>query len=190
MRGTANEVTTSTTTDRITPACAGNSRASPKYRIILKDHPRVCGEQHFLAHHQRQYLGSPPRVRGTVSVRAGNSITVGITPACAGNSSIFKGTGCDHEDHPRVCGEQPNYGPWYYAKEGSPPRVRGTVIVRHTFLRCPGITPACAGNRRKSALAMGWFGDHPRVCGEQLFLARRRTLPPGSPPRVRGTAAD
>ena len=146
MRGTANEVTTSTTTDRITPACAGNSRASPKYRIILKDHPRVCGEQHFLAHHQRQYLGSPPRVRGTATPAPPWGHIPRITPACAGNRIYPSSTRIAYQDHPRVCGEQ--YRPQLCGVDGvgSPPRVRGTAALVKNNTAVNRITPACAGN--------------------------------------------
>ncbi len=70
------------------------------------------------------------------------------------------------------------------------------------------ITPACAGNRYiyrnatwvagdhprvcgeqlRPAVYCGCTGDHPRVCGEQSRTGVRVRRPPGSPPRVRGTA--
>ena len=65
VRGTANEVTTSTTTDRITPACAGNSGGSYWMRTHPQDHPRVCGEQRLPGRYSPTGRGSPPRVRGT-----------------------------------------------------------------------------------------------------------------------------
>ena len=65
--------------------------------------------------------------------------------------------------------------------------MRGTApgqIVKSSYT---GITPACAGNRRCSALAPGLNRDHPRVCGEQSSRCTPRARPSGSPPRVRGT---
>ena len=50
-----------------------------------KDHPRVCGEQHYLKKGKRHILGSPPRVRGTEVSTSGGDHAVRITPACAGN---------------------------------------------------------------------------------------------------------
>ncbi len=50
-----------------------------------------------------------------------------------------------------------------------------------------GITPACAGNSCVRPVYCGCTGDHPRVCGEQSRTGVRGR-PPGSPPRVRGTA--
>ena len=50
------------------------------------------------------------------------------------------------EDHPRVCGEQSLEDTDRGANGGSPPRVRGTVVVGSTKTPSRGITPACAGN--------------------------------------------
>ena len=50
---------------RITPACAGNSRLLDNPCIIWRDHPRVCGEQPGRLPGLLPGRGSPPRVRGT-----------------------------------------------------------------------------------------------------------------------------
>ena len=88
VRGTAHMGSTAQAQDRITPACAGN-----RCREALKDgkgedHPRVCGEQDSPAWRKDGGQGSPPRVRGTVTIGAGGTGGSGITPACAGNSRI------------------------------------------------------------------------------------------------------
>ena len=67
----------------------------------------MCGEQRGKYMILYRMVGSPPRVRGTVSFGFGLDSDSRITPACAGNSIIFcKSTG-NIRDHPRVCGEQP-----------------------------------------------------------------------------------
>ena len=72
----------------------------------------------------------------------------------------------------------------------SPPRVRGKggrfAGLAHRF----GITPACAGKRRPGFRLIHANGDHPRVCGEKFMLPWLNALELGSPPRVRGKAAD
>ena len=73
---------------RITPACAGNSPAFTAVSDPLKDHPRVCGEQQESHMTSRSTLGSPPRVRGTVIETYQEKESLGITPACAGNSEM------------------------------------------------------------------------------------------------------
>ena len=87
-----------------------------------------------------------------------------------------------------MCGEQSKRFLLPSLREGSPPRVRGTVQSRHIGHISHGITPACAGNRTADANARFLTKDHPRVCGEQ-FSQKQAYLPGrGSPPRVRGTA--
>ena len=75
-------------------------------------------------------------------------LAAGITPACAGKSSLPTHTVCALWDHPRVCGEKlpltgPGWWPW-----GSPPRVRGKASHHEVCVLILGITPAYAGKRR------------------------------------------
>ena len=51
---------------------------------------------------------------------------------------------------------------------------------------CGGITPAYAGKRSSVCPASPKTRDHPRVCGEKPFPQLESTVPPGSPPRMRG----
>ena len=172
---------------RITPACAGNSWRRRSYRGLRWDHPRVCGEQP--AHHGPDHgpQGSPPRVRGTGLCPGEAGRIRRITPACAGNSwHVPQGPG-RFQDHPRVCGEQMKTSDTLQVGMGSPPRVRGTGRIRIDAYESTGITPACAGNRRRYPRYSVPPGDHPRVCREQYTLQSRRPTLSGSPPRVRGT---
>ena len=69
---------------------------------------------------------------------------------------------------------------------GSPPRVRGKVILglqKETALR---ITPACAGKSRGQRRCLGKRQDHPRVCGEKNACGCESSILSGLPPRVRG----
>ena len=91
---------------RITPACAGNSYFFTAAYALLKDHPRVCGEQEEGKSMKNIMEGSPPRVRGTGVSRHLGHDTARITPACAGNSSLLCPFSEQSWDHPRVCGEQ------------------------------------------------------------------------------------
>ena len=110
-----------------------------------------------------------------------------ITPACAGNSGWHTRVSPIPRDHPRVCGEQFNKIRVCGSEEGSPPRVRGTVVVVELWPPEPGITPACAGNSRSRYHCERKPWDHPRVCGEQYPNKHEDTVKKGSPPRVRGT---
>ena len=126
-------------------------------------------------------------MRGTVRFNGRPTITVRITPACAGNSIRLLQLQAGQEDHPRVCGEQAYSSSSSPPAAGSPPRVRGTVSYIVITWKSRRITPACAGNswRRIYGWESSW--DHPRVCGEQHGAQRFCGYHRGSPPRVRGT---
>ena len=90
----------------ITPACAGKRVRADRQWHKDRDHPRVCGEKVSSAALMMIVAGSPPRVRGK-AVAAYNSVAAeGITPACAGKSTLRKTAGSTYRDHPRVCGEK------------------------------------------------------------------------------------
>ena len=188
VRGTGQKPPCRENSPRITPACAGNSARGYDRVRFGGDHPRVCGEQRFSNRASRYRVGSPPRVRGTVSASSEVSPGFRITPACAGNSRTFPPDRPRKWDHPRVCGEQEHDPSVQRAPEGSPPRVRGTEKNNCVENLEWGITPACAGNRRIPRRQLPGSRDHPRVCGEQLQIESEKSNNKGSPPRVRGTA--
>ena len=150
----------------------------------------MCGEQVLLYPANPSFTGSPPRVRGTVHGGPRGREGWRITPACAGNSWHRHSHRIERSDHPRVCGEQ-SAAPSMMARPlGSPPRVRGTGDFSIDVKQSIWITPACAGNSRVIGSAAYPGSDHPRVCGEQLYLVIVKRNEEGSPPRVRGTVAD
>ena len=111
--------------------------------------------------------GSSPRVRGTLHRITVRRAKPGIIPACAGNT---------YKDRMRV-----EY------REGSSPRVRGTRFVDDLPVGQAGIIPACAGNTSARKPSYPPKRDHPRVCGEHMWVLVTLALKRGSSPRVRGT---
>ena len=147
VRGTVASAGSQSSNLRITPACAGNSRAAYIHLAAARDHPRVCGEQPPFWYTGGTEKGSPPRVRGTGRREWRTWGWKRITPACAGNSPRFRRCRWWPKDHPRVCGEQATLLVARISEAGSPPRVRGTDNDGIPRLQSHGITPACAGNR-------------------------------------------
>ena len=186
VRGKRNKVVTSTSDQRITPACAGKTESSAPVSGRFTDHPRVCGENDIYLRGSTRFRGSPPRVRGKPAHLYVPKAAPRITPACAGKTDSGSGAGSAGTDHPRVCGENRlDYADlWTYG--GSPPRVRG----KQAFLSRRGlwarITPACAGKTRSVTSVLPSSSDHPRVCGENCSFAFLTSVYFGSPPRVRG----
>ena len=111
---------------------------------------------------------------------------VRITPACAGKRLLRSGLPGAQKDHPRVCGEKYHRLVVCPQHKGSPPRVRGKVVVVLAVPSPLGITPACAGKRRGPPRGISAKRDHPRVCGEKQGRGETLGAGVGSPPRVRG----
>ena len=89
----------------ITPACAGKTVPVCRDVVMQQDHPRVCGENLLTNLRNLRALGSPPRVRGKLTIVYNKNLLLRITPACAGKTlcdGLHRRCG---EDHPRVCGE-------------------------------------------------------------------------------------
>ena len=138
-------------------------RLSPS---CMRDHPRVCGEHQPVRFTSAVVRGSSPRVRGTHQGESADGATLGIIPACAGNTRSVLNMPASYEDHPRVCGEHyktEDRGESYW---GSSPRVRGTPALPGRDSTRSGIIPACAGNTFMQLLmTMTKNGSSPRVRG-------------------------
>ena len=85
-----------------------------------------------------------------------------------------------------MCGENLPYPIEKTTLPGSPPRVRGKHVRRDKKCSATGITPACAGKTNAKRRIGRIYGDHPRVCGENLARPWRFDTALGSPPRMRG----
>ena len=146
----------------------------------------MCGEKCYPNNHLQGNKGSPPRVRGKETRCRLRLPTSGITPACAGKSTSALKDFSGVEDHPRVCGEKTYTPPICAACCGSPPRVRGKVMLAEEKYVEVRITPACAGKRVRLSWMLQKHMDHPRVCGEKTSANHFCHPSIGSPPRVRG----
>ena len=167
VRGKGNTVEILDWTGRITPACAGKSIIRRTFFRFLEDHPRVCGEKFAPDYLDITATGSPPRVRGKVLRILRHRNSAGITPACAGKSTIPVAGFPTGGDHPRVCGEKSKRVNSTKRIEGSPPRVRGKAGLPFSSCSKIGITPACAGKSTAGVPVRRRSRDHPRVCGEK-----------------------
>ena len=148
--------------------------------------PRVYGEKRDDKPAFEQIKGSPPRVRGKVFCTPSFAPNSGITPACAGKRPANTCRNRSNGDHPRVCGEKDHRRCAALLCQGSPPRVRGKVLISEAVPSSAGITPACAGKSFSGNFSPARMKDHPRVCGEKPAHAPSLRAPSGSPPRARG----
>ena len=73
---------------RITPACAGKTKALAGVDRHVEDHPRMRGEDTTLKKFEYPSIGSPPHARGRQLREPRFRHFTGITPACAGKTLI------------------------------------------------------------------------------------------------------
>ena len=136
------------------------------YRLLSRITPAYAGKSTFHAINRQIATGSPPPMRGKVTVNPDGSVTHGITPAYAGKSVYT-----------------------YLILEsctGSPPPMRGKAFFRKTFFTGRRITPAYAGKRGGRLRRHCESEDHPRLCGEKKKPHHTVQKGLGSPPPMRG----
>ena len=108
----------------------------------------------------------------------------GITPACAGTFKDCKNRSVGCQDHPCVCR---NIYPAAFSLlilSGSPLRVQEHCDVINIASAYSRITPACAGTFSINSNTYNRVQDHPCVCRNILYLAKKKLLLLGSPLRV------
>ena len=166
MRGKRHHFAPRLSRNRITPAGAGKTAAGLSDCRAGWDHPRRCGENPVLHDFRAVSAGSPPQVRGKHSTDELTPQQIRITPAGAGKTLLLllKLSAC--RDHPRRCGENPEYGAAPRVVPGSPPQVRGKRHSPRPRKSQDRITPAGAGKTCCCICACGCCWDHPRRCGE------------------------
>ena len=110
---------------RITPAYAGKSRFAHYGERGERDHPRLCGEKSTEDTSDATKEGSPPPMRGKVSLTLAADVCGRITPAYAGKSTSVLLQSGYLQDHPRLCGEKLFHFRLPCRAPGSPPPMRG-----------------------------------------------------------------
>ncbi len=146
LRGTRALLAMSVNRVGIIPALAGNTVDVHRSSLMMRDHPRACGEHHWALRSRSPWTGSSPRLRGTLEFFAHGVFSFGIIPALAGNTLSLSCFGLIRWDHPRACGEHAARLIMLSIVLGSSPRLRGTPRRTACGATASGIIPALAGN--------------------------------------------
>ena len=206
VRGALCDVADSDEHAGIIPACAGSTVRACSLRLVMWDHPRMCGEHWMLALTVDGEEGSSPHVRGARVDFLPDQLEVGIIPACAGSTCAVSCPLPSVRDHPRMCGEHAWFEACRVELEGSSPHVRGARSLPAMPCGVRGIIPACAGSTGwgpspspPSGIIPACAGstadwnhgghcqrDHPRMCGEHILKLPAGLEAAGSSPHVRG----
>ena len=157
MRGKGQFASMSGRYQGITPAYAGKSKHPHSDQRLSQDHPRLCGEKCGVLFLSFTCSGSPPPMRGKGYLLYFFQHFSGITPAYAGKRIDWNFNPVAYKDHPRLCGEKLVYTQSEHLSRGSPPPMRGKVLLLQHHVFSPGITPAYAG---KSPTGFLRYHDH------------------------------
>ena len=76
---------------RIIPASAGSTGEGFRFRVVGRDHPRVCGEHSLLMSRMSRFAGSSPRLRGALIGSRRPRWGRRIIPASAGSTGRCPG---------------------------------------------------------------------------------------------------
>ena len=150
---------------RIIPAYAGQISEAPVRRIWRRDHPRIRGTNWYTDTAQAFIWGSPPHTRDKLRILELCFVSVGITPAYAGQMGNSPPSLHILRDHPRIRGTNERHGYTAHVQMGSPPHTRDKYQQRTLRHFRSGITPAYAGQIKKSSKSLGDMKDHPRIRG-------------------------
>ena len=173
----------------ITPACAGKTHSGVVHCLLLRDHPRMRGEDSNCHSATQGQQGSPPHARGRQPHPDRPPFYRRITPACAGKTVGCQRSRCYPRDHPRMRGEDCTFPRTFVYQSGSPPHARGRLNLESSPCIGAGITPACAGKTVWSIVLRVMYPDHPRMRGEDPKYQLPHGEGSGSPPHARGRPA-
>ena len=148
------------------PAHAGKTAYSRSGSMMMTAHPRACGENGKNALLEMRELGSSPRMRGKLSLFDPNIPNVGLIPAHAGKTPVFRKYRITPWAHPRACGENDQCTSVRRLAPGSSPRMRGKLTIHPNYAVTDGLIPAHAGKTPDIPLVGTSTTAHPRACGE------------------------
>ena len=112
----------------IIPAYAGSTRVGESWTVRHRDHPRIRGEHSSPSTSRSTSWGSSPHTRGArLSGECGHS-GVGIIPAYAGSTRLWRPCRRRPWDHPRIRGEHIIFRSIAAFEVGSSPHTRGAHL--------------------------------------------------------------
>ena len=150
----------------ITPAYAGNTCFLRIRGAGVWNYPRLRGEYVFDPLVSVVSPELPPLARGIPSDSRAFHLEHGITPACARNASVQVPRFLSHRKYPRLRGEYVASPRLVNSAWELPPHARGIPVSIPVYFPIGGITPACAGNTLRLAIAGRSAQNYPRLRGK------------------------
>ena len=151
------------------PACAGSTNSHKHILSSKRAHPRLCGEHSPIFQGALTTVGSSPLARGTRLAICGLVAGLGLIPARAGNTWVFRRFRAWTWAHPRLCGEHMLRTDGTKDALGSSPPVRGALASTLGLSISSGLIPARAGSTAMTIVFKLSQRAHPRPCGEHAL---------------------
>ncbi len=152
---------------RFIPTGVGNTVPTAVNTVLITVHPHGCGEHPFESFRLKLYVGSSPRVWGTLWWLRPTRYRSRFIPTGVGNTQAF----CAH----------------VHLRYGSSPRVWGTRIFEFGLTARIRFIPTGVGNTIVEVQTLYNKSVHPHGCGEHSHDSTTPTVGAGSSPRVWGT---
>ena len=166
LRGTRAFIMSFGNQTRFIPAHAGNTTPAAMSTNPYAVHPRACGEHLVVVRVPFRQFGSSPRLRGTRRRVPGQLAIPRFIPAPAGNTAANAYGLMITPVHPRACGEHSSAVENIADRDGSSPRLRGTLVHYKKDQTIERFIPAPAGNTPAADTRQTDGSVHPRACGE------------------------
>ena len=151
---------------RFIPTHVGNTRRRRSGSCPGSVHPHACGEHLNYKPLRIIFIGSSPRMWGTQRRSGSGRIMARFIPTHVGNTSGLNT--CIHVDsvHPHACGEHFNNIFIITARNGSSPRMWGTLNRSTTRNVVNRFIPTHVGNTFFYHIGIIQYSVHPHACGE------------------------
>ena len=168
------------------PAYAGKTPCRMVDFYFSREHPRVCGENAVWNCTRAAAKGTSPRMRGKRADQNRWHKAFRNIPAYAGKTGLALFVISLIQEHPRVCGENNESHCHLLSLIGTSPRMRGKPGTAEPGKGNRRNIPAYAGKTRTGRPVTVAAWEHPRVCGENSPILRRKHEWVGTSPRMRG----
>ena len=166
----------------------GNGVSTTGWFPATTVHPHACGERNVLNMYAPVLHGSSPRLWGTGVHALHGNVIFRFIPTPVGNGSTNAASCFRCAVHPHACGERlPNYAQ-SLRRDGSSPRLWGTVHGYPRFFQQFRFIPTPVGNGSRARSDGPRMPVHPHACGERSYPICGSSWISGSSPRLWGTA--
>ncbi len=114
-------------TARNTPTYVGTTPGPDFMRLVIEEHPHVCGDNEMRPVRLKIGWGTPPRMWGQLQQSMPGKIAVRNTPTYVGTTALAIANFAVTTEHPHVCGDNGFVHVPELSKTGTPPRMWGQL---------------------------------------------------------------